>query len=87
MLPDDVVAASHAAELAHHTLPLLGHAIHDGADAVRELLVASNRDGVKSVDPLLRKKCLENVSGAVSDLVPSIYPPAGFKEIVPDTFA
>ncbi|MEZ0472897.1 XAC0095 family protein [Luteimonas salinilitoris] len=34
----DVVAASHAAELAHHTLPLLGHAIHDGAAAVRALL-------------------------------------------------
>ncbi|MEZ0470837.1 XAC0095 family protein [Luteimonas salinilitoris] len=34
----DVVAASNTAELANYTLPSLGHAIHDGAAAVRELL-------------------------------------------------
>lgn len=34
----DVVAASDTAELADHTLPLLGHAIYDGATAVRDIL-------------------------------------------------
>lgn len=34
----DVVAAGHAAELADHTLPLLGQAIFDGAKAVRDIL-------------------------------------------------
>jgi hypothetical protein len=34
----DVVAASDTAELADHTLSLLGHAIHDGTTAVRDLL-------------------------------------------------
>jgi hypothetical protein len=34
----DVLAAAPAAELADHTVPLLGQAIHDGARAVRDLL-------------------------------------------------
>ncbi len=34
----DVIAAGHAAELADHTMPLLGQAIHDGAVAVRGVL-------------------------------------------------
>lgn len=34
----DVVAASHAAELAAHTLPLVGQAIYDGVEAVRAIL-------------------------------------------------
>jgi hypothetical protein len=34
----DVVAAGHTAELAHHTLPLMGQAIYDAAAAVRDIL-------------------------------------------------
>jgi hypothetical protein len=34
----DVVATGHTAELAHHTLPLMGQAIYDAALAVRTLL-------------------------------------------------
>jgi hypothetical protein len=43
----DVRAADPAAELADHTVPLLGQAIHDGARAVRDLLdqVEAQRPG------------------------------------------
>jgi hypothetical protein len=34
----DVVACSHAAELADHTLPRVGQAIYDGVEAVRAIL-------------------------------------------------
>lgn len=34
----DVLATAHAAELADHTLPLLGQAIHDAAKTVRDVL-------------------------------------------------
>ncbi|WP_454832824.1 XAC0095 family protein [Pseudoxanthomonas wuyuanensis] len=50
----DVVAGSHEAEFADHTLPLIGQAIYDGVEAVRAILGEVGAQRLRPRGPLNR---------------------------------